>query len=255
MLLHTALQHAVALQLLATNPAHAVKAPKVQHVEMHTLDEEGALTVLKAAMDTPYYALFHTALATGMRRGELLALRWQDIDLLGAEVSVSRSMHRLNTHVTVFGRTKTASSARMISLDPATCDVLRHHVDNEMALCGRVEIPFANDRLVFCRWDGEPLVPGTISQAWRRLTRHLGFKNIRFHDLRHTHATMLMKNGTPPLVVMQRLGHANISITLGTYSHVTPGMQKQAAETFGKLFGNGISKGLADGDYVNLPNT
>jgi integrase len=153
MLLHTALQHAVALQLLATNPAHAVKAPKVQHVEMHTLDEEGALTVLKAAMDTPYYALFHTALATGMRRGELLALRWQDIDLLGAEVSVSRSMHRLNTHV-----------------------------------------------------------------------------------------TMLMKNGTPPLVVMQRLGHANIGITLGTYSHVTPGMQKQAAETFGKMFGHGISR-------------
>lgn len=235
MLLHRVLEHALRWQLLARNPADAVTPPAVRHTEMHTLDEAQADKALTEAMNTPYYALFSLALYTGMRRSELLALRWQDIDLIMAEISVSRAMHRLLTGEFVFRGTKTAKSSRTVALSPDACLVMRHHLDNEMALCGRLGVSFANDRLVFCKWDGTPLIPYTVSQAWRRLTRGLGIQDVRFHDLRHTHATLMLKQGIHPKIVQERLGHSSIAITLDTYSHVSPGMQRKAAEAFDQI--------------------
>lgn len=236
MLLHCILEHAVKWQLLVRNPADAVSLPVTRHTEMHTLDETQAEQILKAAIDTPYFSLFHLALFTGMRRSELLALRWSDIDLAGAEILISRSMHRLLTKEVVFRGTKTVRSSRSIALAPASCVVLRNHLDNEMALCIRVGIPFTNDRLIFCQWDGTPLVPDTISQAWRRLTHRLGIQHVRLHDLRHTHATLMLKAGIHPKIVQERLGHSSIATTLDTYSHVIPGLQHKAAETFAEIF-------------------
>ena len=232
MMLHRVLEHALKWQLLSRNPADAVTPPITRHVEMHTLDESQIETILTEAENTPYYCLFTLALYTGMRRSELLALRWQDIDLIMAEISVSRSMHRLLTHEIIFRGTKTAKSSRTVALSPNICTALRHHLDNEMAQCARLKIPFSNDRLVFCQWDGKPLIPHTVSQAWRRLTRRLGIHDIHFHSLRHTHATLLLKQGVHPKIVQERLGHSSISITLDTYSHVSPGMQRKAAEAF-----------------------
>jgi integrase len=153
-------------------------------------------------------------------------------------------MHRLLTHEVVFRGTKTAKSSRSVALAPDTCVVLRDHLNNEMALCGRVGIPFANDRLIFCQWDGTPLVPDTITQAWRRLTHRLGIQHVRFHDLRHTHASLMLKAGIHPKIVQERLGHSSIATTLDTYSHVTPGLQHKAAETFAEIFKPQIAKRL-----------
>ena len=246
MLLHRILEHAMKWQLIPRNPADAVTPPKVRYTEMRTLDESQIGTVLEAARNTPYYICFYLALYTGLRRSELLALRWQDIDLLMAEISISRSMHRLLSRETVFRGTKTAKSSRSVALSPSTCVVLRQHLDDEMALCTRLGIPFTDDRLIFCRWDGKPMIPYTISQAWRRLTRRLGIPNVRFHDLRHTSATMLLKAGVHPKIVQERLGHSSISITLDTYSHVTRGMQRQAAEALGRILGQKNSKRIAN---------
>ncbi len=202
---------------------------------MHILDEEQVAMALKEAEVTTYYVLFYLAVYTGMRQSELLALRWSDIDLTMAEISVSRSMHRLLTHEVIFRGTKTAKSSRTVALSPSTCAVLRQHLENEMALCGRLGIPFTNDRLVFSTPDGTPLIAATVRQAWRRLTKRLGFQNIRFHDLRHTHASLMLKQGVHPKIVQERLGHSTIATTLDTYSHVTPGLQRKAAEAFDKI--------------------
>ena len=246
-LIHRVLEHAVKWQLLVRNQADAVTPPRVRQVEMHTLNEVQAEKVLDEAQSTPYFTIYHLALYTGLRQSELLALRWCDIDLIMAEISVSRAMHRLLTHETIFRDTKTAKSRRTVALSPRTCMVLRQHLDNEMAQCARLGVPFTNERLLFCQWDGTPLKPLTISQAWRRLTRRLGFQNIRFHDLRHTHATLLLKQGVHPKIVQERLGHSTISVTLDRYSHVTPGLQRQAANAFDKILDPKNSNRIANG--------
>lgn len=244
MMLHRALRDAVRRQLLPFNPANAdlLTLPPVETTEMHTFDEDDLSAFLDRAKDTPYFAVFHTVLHTGMRRSEVLALRWQDIDLLGAEASVTRAMHRLHDKekTVVFRTTKTKKSTRSIALTPESCDVLRKHLDNEMTLCARTGVHFANDRLVFCHWDGQPLVPDTVSQAWYRLnTEFLKAGKIthrvRFHDGRHTHASLLFKGGVPDKDIQLRLGHAKISTTLDLYVHPAEGAQKKAAETFSKL--------------------
>ncbi len=193
MMLHRVLEHTVKWQMLVRNPADAVTPPVNRHVEMRTLDEIDVENVFAEAEKTPYFVLFNLALHTGMRRSELLAIRWQDVDLSMSEVYVSRSMHRLLTHETIFRGTKTAKSSRAVALSPSTIAVLRQHLDKEMAQCARLGVPFTNDRLVFCQWDGKPLIPASVSQAWKRLTRRLGYEHIRFHDLRHSCATLLLK--------------------------------------------------------------
>jgi integrase len=242
MMLHRILEHAVKWQLLSRNPADAVTPPITRHVEMRTLDETGINNMLAEAEKTPYFALFSLALHTGMRRSELLALRWQDIDLIMAEIYVSRSMHRLLTHEIVFRGTKTAKGSRTVALAPSTIIVLRQHLDKETAECVWLGVPFTNDRLVFCYWDGKPLIPSNVSQAWRRLARRMGYSKIRFHDLRHTCATLLFKAGIHPKIVQERLGHSSIAITLDTYSHVSPGLQHKAAEALDIILLNRIAK-------------
>ncbi len=233
--LHSVLETAVKWQLLARNPVDAVSMPKTVKQEMRTLDEQQADRILKEAQGTRYYPIFALALYTGMRQSELLALQWRDVDLLMAELNISKSSHRLNTGEFVIQGTKTAKSSRRIALSPNTCLILRAHLENEMARCAQLGVTFSNDRLLFCEYDGKPLIPATIRQYWQRLIKRLGYPHIRFHDMRHTHATLMLKQGISPKVIQERLGHATISTTLDIYSHVTPGMQRQAVESFDKL--------------------
>jgi integrase len=242
MLLHKILETAVKLQMLPRNVADNVSPPRIGHVEMHTLTEEQVESVLAEALHTPYFTLFSLALFTGMRQSELLALRWQDIDLIGAELSVSRAMHRMSTGEFIFRGTKTSSSKRSLALSPKTCIILRHHLDSQIELCGKLGVTFIRDRLIFCQGDGTPLKPATIRQSWKRLTGRLGIENINFHALRHSHATLLLREGISPKVISERLGHANITTTLNIYAHVTPGMQRQAVETLDRILEKRIAK-------------
>jgi len=243
MMLHKVLDQAVKWQLLVRNPADAVAPPRARHTDMHTLDQDQATLIMEEVKGSKYYPLFFFGLYTGMRRSEILALRWADIDLMLMTASVNRSMHRLIDRSVVFRGTKTAKSSRVVALTPATCGVLRQHLDNEMAQCHELGVKFTNDRLVFCQWDGQPLIPATVSQYWRRVTKQLGIEDIHFHSLRHSHATMMLKQGIHPKIVQERLGHSSIAITMDTYSHVTQGMQRQAADSFDKIMLN--AKGIA----------
>jgi integrase len=212
---------------------------------MRTLCEDDIQTILSEAKSTPYYSLFYLALFTGMRRSELLALRWADVDLIMAEISVNRSMHRLQDGQTIFKSPKTDKARRTISLSPSTCHVLREHQDAQIDFRSRLGISLTDSDLVFSQADGSPLIPHSVTQAWRRLVTKLGLKGVRLHDLRHTHASLMLKQGVHPKIVQERLGHSSIQVTLDTYSHVTPGLQRVAAQRFDDIFNGWVSKRLA----------
>jgi integrase len=168
-----------------------------------------------------------------MRRSELLALRWQDVDLLLCQVSIIRSLHHLRNGSLVFRPCKTAKSRRLIALTPSNAIVLRKHYEEQNKFRKSLGLsPVKDDDLVFCQIDGKPLLPDSVTHAWIKLRNRTGFKNIRLHDARHTHASIMLKNGTHPKIVQERLGHSSIQITLDTYSHVAPGLQEAATAKF-----------------------
>jgi integrase len=230
--LHIALKMAVKWGLLSRNVTDAVNPPHSRNKEMSTWNEDDIIHFLNAAKDTPYYALFHTALFTGMRRSELLALRWQDIDFIYSQISVNRSLHQLKNGSYVFTQPKTAKSQRTIALSPSAILVLKEHQEKNKLDKAMLGISIRNDDLVFCHLDGKPLRPNTVSRAWTIIANRAGLKVIRLHDARHSHASLMLKQGTHPKIVQERLGHSTISVTLDTYSHVAPGLQQAAANRF-----------------------
>ena len=230
--LHKALQTAVEWGVLPRNIADAVKPPRAQRHEMQTWDEQEIGQFLEAAKATPHYALFYTAMFTGMRRSELLALRWQDVDLTLSQIHVSRSLHQVRDRSFVFRSTKTAKGRRPIDLPPSATQVLTDHWERQKLDRLMLGIPSKDEDLVFSHVDGTPLRPNSITRAWVMLAAHAGLKVIRFHDARHTHASIFLKLGVHPKIVQERLGHSTIAITLDTYSHVSPGLQEAAAKRF-----------------------
>ncbi|MFC1964752.1 tyrosine-type recombinase/integrase [Chloroflexota bacterium] len=230
--IHKALQDAVRLGILARNVADAVKPPKVQRQEIRTMNEHDIHIFLEFAKSTLYYAIFYTAIFTGMRRSELLALRWSDVDLILCQLSVTRALHQLHDGSLVFRQPKTAKGRRLISLSPSTAIVLSEHREQQERLRQNLGLALSEDDLVFCHTDGKPLLPNSVSHAWTKLANRTGLQGIRLHDARHTHASLMLKQGVHPKIVQERLGHASIQITLDTYSHVAPGLQQAAANRF-----------------------
>jgi integrase len=235
--LHKALKNAVRAGLLVRNVAEAVDTPKIQRPEMHIMTGTDVNLFLEMARNTEYYSLFYTFLFTGMRRGELLALRWQDVDLLNCQLSVTRTMQYLNSapigkRIT-FKEPKTQKSRRLIALSESTVAVLQEHREAHNKQRQLLELSALSDSdLVFSHWDGSPLLPNSITHAWMKLVRRCGLDGIRLHDARHTHASLMLKQNIHPKIVSERLGHAGIAITLDLYSHVAPGLQQAAANKF-----------------------
>ncbi|MFC1924917.1 tyrosine-type recombinase/integrase [Chloroflexota bacterium] len=241
-LLHNALGLAVKWRLLSRNVADAVSPPHVVRSEMHTMNEDDLHTFLEAAKKTPYYALFYLALFTGMRRSELLALRWCDIDLILCQAHITRSLHYLRNGETIIRAPKTAKGRRMVALSPSVILLLNEHRGKQALDRAMLGTTLKDEDLVFSDLVGKPLLPNSVTHAWIKLVRKNGLKGIRLHDARHTHASLMLKQGVHPKIVQERLGHSSIQITLDTYSHVTPGLQQAAAEGFDKLLSNSHEK-------------
>ncbi|MFC1962327.1 tyrosine-type recombinase/integrase [Chloroflexota bacterium] len=230
-ILHKALATAIKWGLVSRNVADGVDVPRARRSEMQTWDESEIATFLESVKGTQYYALFYTALFTGMRRSELLALRWQDIDFIFSQVSVSHSLHQTRDNAFIFTAPKSEKGRRTIALPPSAFLVLeayRKAKEIEITMLGTT---LQESDLVFNTL-GKPLRPNTVSRAWSMLAVKAKVKHIRLHDARHTHASILLKQGIHPKVVQERLGHSTIAITLDTYSHVAPGLQEAAAKRF-----------------------
>lgn len=234
--LHEALRQAVRWQLLASNPADGVDPPKPAKHEMRVLDEDQTRELIKSARDTELFVPILLAATTGMRAGELLGLHWRDVDLEHGKLAVTQSLQATRNGLE-FRQPKTAKGRRSIPLIAAAVEALRHH--RKMQLEQRMAHPdrYHDNDLVFARENGEPWSPRTFSSSWSRQRDRMGY-DIRFHDLRHTHATLLLRQGTHAKVVSERLGHSTVGITLDTYSHVLPDMQEEATARLEAVLGD-----------------
>jgi integrase len=229
--LHKALKEAVAWQRIATNPAAAVTVPNGADrpaAKARSLTDEECARLLRAVAGDRLEVPVLFTLATGLRRGELLGLRWCDLDLEAAKLRVAHSLEEAGG-VLRLKEPKTRAGRRTIPLPATAVQVLRHHraAQDELRLASG---PAYDDHdHVFCLPDGSPWRPSAFSVAFHRLVKRTAIEAARFHDLRHTHATQLLRAGVAPKVVSERLGHANIAITLDIYAHVLPEMQNEAA--------------------------
>lgn len=176
---------------------------------------------------------------TGLRMGELMGLRWQDVDLKASRLYVRQTLQWLNGGQYVFQPPKTHRSARPVALSPATAERLGNHRKGQIEERLMLGPAWSDEHdLVFVTSVGTPLQPSNIRRALRQILKKAGLRgNIRFHDLRHAHATLLLQEGVHPKVVSERLGHAGITITLDTYSHVIPGLQDEAAAKLDRTLG------------------
>jgi len=239
-ILSKALDYAVRMGMVARNVTSVIDPPRVARVKMATLNTKEVARFLDTAKETSYYVFFTTLLYTGLRRGELLALKWRNLDLEKGSLIVVETAYKLGNGEYVIKEPKTAHSRRTVSLSPALVALLgEYRVDQEL-LRIQLGIGLTDNDFVFIRHDGSPINPNAVTLAFQRVVKKAGLKHIRLHDLRHTHATLMLKAGEHPKIVSERIGHANIGITLDTYSHVLPGLQEAAAERFDRVLEEGL---------------
>ena len=226
--LSQALSHAVRLGVLLKNPAAQVKPPRPEHREIKILGKDEIGTVLNAAKGTPLYLPVLVAVTTGLRRAELLGMRWSDLDLKAGTLTVNQALERIKGEI-AFKAPKTKTSRRRVTLPTVTVEALQAHrwaQAEERLMLGLGRDPRG---LVFARPDGEPLDGVALTKAFRRLVAATGATPITFHGLRHTHISHLLMDGIHVKVVSERAGHANIAITLAMYAAYIPSMQADAA--------------------------
>jgi len=231
--LFSALKYAVKHNILARNVAEAVDPPRPGFKEMATTDAEGLFKLLEAVRGTQYYTIFYTAAYSGLRRSEILALRWQHVDLELCTLAVVDSLHQLHNGEFDIRPPKSKRGKRLVALSPSLAILLREHKAEQEALRNQLGLsPLQQNDLVFSQPDGSFIRPDSVTSKFRKVAKSVGLENLRFHDLRHTHATLMLQQGVHPKIVSERLGHSSIALTLDTYSHVLPGLQEAAAKAF-----------------------
>ena len=222
--IHRALEQALRWRLIRVNIADLVDPPRQQRKEMQALSPDEARQVLAAAKGDDLEALWWLALTAGLRQGELLALRWPDVNVEGGSVRVVASLVRLPGQEPRLEEPKSQRSRRRVELSVGALEALR-----------RLRKASPSIGFVFARTDGRPLSVTTTWKRWRRLLDSAHVRHVRFHDARHTAATLLLGRGVHPKVVSEMLGHSTVAITLDVYSHVTPAMHREAAHVMDQL--------------------
>jgi integrase len=207
-----------------------VELPRLERHKVQPLTEEQAHMLLQKAKEYHLEALLTLALATGMRRGEILGLKWRDVDLEKGVLWIRCTVNYVARHGFVEGKPKTVSSDREIMLPQFVIDVLRQHRVAQLETRLKVGVAWIDRDLVFPGKGGDFMGPSTLLYHFSRLLREAGLPRIRFHDLRHSAATLLLSMGVSMKVVQELLGHSNFSTTANVYSHVLSSMQREAVE-------------------------
>ena len=245
-IMHRAFRDAVKWGRLARNPAEAADPPKAAGgPESITWTADQLRTFLEATRGSRHSAAYLLLATTGLRRGECLGLRWSDLDLDAGRASIRQTVIAIR-HTVMIGTPKTAKGRRTVTLDSGTVAALREHRRRQAAERLLMGAGWTDNDLVFCHPDGTMLHPERFSRGFLETVARIGLPRIRLHDLRHGWATLALQAGIHPKVVQERLGHANIAITLDTYSHVVAGLHEDAAEDVAALF-LPVSNPLAEG--------
>ncbi len=226
--LRQALLRAVKCRLLTINPTDATYPPKPEARELNVLDEQETAKLLAGADGTTLFMPTLLAVTTGLRRGEVLALRWGSVDFDRSELSVVQSLEQTKAGLR-FKPPKTKRSRRVVTLPAFTVEALRRHKVEQAQLRLRIGLGRDENGLVCPRYDGQPRSPHAFTKEFSRLVAKLNIPRITYHGLRHSHATQLLRAGIHPKVAQERLGHATIATTMDLYSHVTESMQEDAA--------------------------
>lgn len=227
-----ALADAVKRGLIPKNPVQHVDQPRAAKKEMRWCNVDEARTFLNYTADDRFSALWILALTTGMRRGELLGLKWDDIDFHAGRLAVRRTLVTVEYRIT-WSEPKTAASRRVVALDPATIAALRQHGARQLEERMAIGAGYLDEKIVFAAVAREPLHPDTVTKHFDRLVARAGVPKIRLHDLRHTAATLMLEQGVPLKAVTERLGHSSTQITSDVYQHVGEQMQDDAAAKLG----------------------
>jgi integrase len=225
--LKEALRQAVRWQILVRNPADAVDPPRVPVRTMQTYDLEQTVELIEAMRGTRMLVPTLLAVLCGLRRGEIAALRWRNVDLTAGQIAVVESAEQ--TKAGIRYKAPKNDRSRTVALSATMIEELRRHRLAQVQELLKLGVRLTDDAFVVAQADGSPLQPRSLTHEWVRLLAKTALPRIRFHDLRHAHATHLLANGVHPKVASERLGHSKVGITLDLYSHVLPGMQADAA--------------------------
>jgi len=219
------------------NVARLVRVPTARPPEVQAYSPAEARELLTAANEDRLYTLWAVAMGIGLRKGEALGLRWSDVSLEAGWLRVRQTLARENGGL-VFAEPKTARSRRTVPLPSVCVAALRHHRDRQDLELSATEPYWDDHGLVFCSTIGSPIDPDNVNRAFDKLcaTATAGVRRVRVHDLRHTCATLLLAQGVPARVVMEILGHSQISVTLNTYTHVVSELQQEAMNRIDDVF-------------------
>lgn len=232
-ILRRAMRRAVKLRLIPAAPTDGVDAPRAEHREMTVLTPDQLQQLVQALADDPLGPLYYLAIATGARRGELIALRWEDIDWENRTVTINRAATVVNNEIR-FDAPKSRHSRRTIPLTEEAIAVLRRHRVAQAEQKLRLGPHYEDHGLVFPRLNGRPQEPSQVSKHFRLLLQKAGLPHVRLHDLRHTHATLMLAAGVHPRVAAERLGDT-VQVTMTTYSHVLPTMQQEVTRKLAQI--------------------
>ncbi len=239
-LLSQALKYAVRQGYLARNPCQLVDAPSWKGKAMRTLTPGEVEILFGVAKDSYYYPLYYTAVSTGLRQAELLGLRWRDVDLDMLSISVSQVLYK-RRGICKFTEPKTTHSRRRVAMTPKLALFLREYRTEREQLFRELGKQLTLDDLVLARVDGKPLDPGIVSHDFARLAKQAGLNGVRFHDLRHTFASLMLLRGAKPKVISEALGHSSVAFTMDVYSHIIEGMQEDAMALLDEVLPPGIN--------------
>lgn len=233
--LHRSLNQALSWGLIARNPVDGTTHPKIRRKEMKTLTDSQVRDLIRAVKGSRFEALYLLAVSTGLREGELLGLKWSDLDWTTRRLQVQRQLQRLRGSGLVFSEPKSQAGKRAVFLSTTVISRLKSHRVIQAYLRLFAGEHWQEKDLVFPSTIGTPWDPRNLYKHFKILLKEAKLPDIRFHDLRHTAATLMLQQGIHPKVVQERLGHADISLTLNTYSHVLLDIQEEAAEKFDLL--------------------
>jgi len=234
-ILHKSLNDAIRRGYVGYNAAQGAIKPRSEMKEMIFLDTDEVLQFLITTQESPYNALYTLAIKTGMRKGELLALKWSDLNWQSGTILVQRQVQRIKGQGLEFRPPKTRAGRRAIQLGEKTLETLRKQLERCKLLKSVEGDNWKEINLIFPSTVGTPLGGSNISRDFKKQLKKAGIKNIRFHDLRHTAASLMLNNGVPVLVVSKILGHSKTSTTLDIYGHLIPTMQENAARIMDEI--------------------